>query len=365
MTPWRDFAMASRGATLWHLCQCFRGLRPRSADWTSLISLANQTLTTPALQDVVEQFGDDIPEEVSGYIGELFARNLARNDRLAEQLAEALAALNARGIMPMLLKGSAMLATTPRMTMGRRLISDLDIVVSPDEVEPAYDCLFGLGYRASYEAPDGDAKWYVDLARPGDVGMIDLQRGPPGHRFFYSASGDARQHCRLLEQGSAYIPSATYHALMLIIHDQFQDSDYWVGKTDLRHLLDLRDLADAPDGIDWNLLVSLAPGRLARNAIETQLITLSALLGVSVPQPLRRRLLPHLQYRRRKLQARMPVLGPLLLPLVLLDYRNYRAEVGFEERRSRRLTSRSWTVRRLETARFLFALSREQRAGKV
>ena len=357
--------MANRGATLWHLCRCFQGLRPGSVDWTSLISLANQTLTTPALQDVVEQFADDVPEEVSRYVGELFARNLARNDRLAEQLAEALAALNARGITPMLLKGSAMLATTPRMTMGRRLITDLDIVVSPDEAEPACDCLFGLGYRTHYEAADGDAKWYADLARPGDVGMIDLQQGPPGHRFFYSAAGDIRQHCRLLEQGSAYIPSATCHALMLIIHDQFQDADYWVGKVDLRHLLDLRDLANSPDGIDWNLLVSLAPGKLARNAIETQLVTLNSLLDVSVPHRLRSRLMPRLQYWRRRLQARLPMLRPALFPLVLFDYGNYRSEVGLEERTARHLEPGKWTLPRLETARFLLALSREQRAGKV
>ena len=155
--------MTSQGATLWHLCRCFQGLRPGSVDWTPLISLANQTLTTPALQDAVEQFGDDIPEDVSRYVGELFTRNLARNDRLAEQLAEALAALNAHGITPMLLKGSAMLATTPRMTMGRRLITDLDIVVSPDEVEPARDCLSGLGYRTTTrlrtEMPSGTPTW--------------------------------------------------------------------------------------------------------------------------------------------------------------------------------------------------------------
>jgi hypothetical protein len=340
-------------------------LLPEAIDWTSVISLANQTLTTPSLHDVAERFGDEIPEDVSGYISELFARNLVRNDRLAEQLTEALAALNANSITPMLLKGSAMLATSPRMKTGRRLISDLDIVVAPDEIEPAFDCLVRLGYRTHFEAPDRGAKWYADLARPGDVGMIDLQQGPPGHRFFYSAAGDIRQHCRLLEHGSAYIPSATCHALMLIIHDQFQDSDYWVGRIDLRHLLDLRDLANSPDGIDWNLLVSLAPGKLARNAIETQLVTLSSLLGVSVPHRMRRRLMPRLQYWRRRLQVHLPVLRPVLFPLVLFDYGNYRAEVGFEERRARHLKPRRWTLPRMETARFLLALSREQRAGKV
>ena len=114
-----------------------------------------------------------------------------------------------------------MLATSPRIKMGRRLITDLDLMVSPDEVEPALDCLRNLGYRIHSKTPDGTAKWYADLARPDHVGMIDLHQCPPGHRFFYSAADSVRQHCRL--QGAAYVPSPTYHALMLIIHDQFQD----------------------------------------------------------------------------------------------------------------------------------------------
>lgn len=359
--------MASQGASLPHLCQCFRGTLPKDIDWMSLIGLANQTLTAPALQEVVERFPDAIPHDVSRYISEIVQRNLMRNDRLASQLMEALEALNTSGITPVLLKGSAMLATAPRVNVGRRLISDLDLLVSPDETRSAFDCLLRLGYRPHYTAPDGATKWYADLERPGDVGMIDLQQSPPGHRFFYSAAGDVRQHCQLLSfaHGAAYIPSATYHALALIIHDQFQDSDYWVGNVDLRHLLDLRDLANSPDGIDWKHLASMTPGKLARNAIETQLVTLNALLGVDVPYSMRSRLMPRLQYWRRMLRARMPALRHAFFLLTLFDYGNYRAEAGLEERMARHLKPGARLLPRMETARFLLSLSQEQRVGKV
>lgn len=359
--------MVSQSASLSHLCQCFRGAMPKHIDWMSLIGLANQTLTAPALQDVVERYPDAIPHDVSRYINEIVARNLVRNDRLAAQLMEALVALNTNGITPVLLKGSAILATSPRKQVGRRLISDLDLLVSPDETRSAFECLLRLGYRVHYAAPDGAAKWYADLERPGDVGMIDLQQSPPGHRFFYSAAGDIRQHCQRLslERGSAYIPSATYHALALIIHDQFQDADYWVGKIDLRHLLDLRELANSPDGIDWKHLASLTPGKLAKNAIETQLVTLNALLGVDVPHGMRTRLMPRLQHWRRTLRARMPALRHAFFLLLLFDYGNYRAEVGLEERMAKHLKPEARILPRMETARFLLDLSREQRVGKV
>lgn len=345
------------------MCQCLQGSLPKTIDWMSVISLANETLITPALQGVVERFPDEIPEDVRQYLQEIFTRNLTRNDRLTEQLAEAVAALNGNGVTPVLVKGSAMLATRPRMAMGRRLISDLDILVSPSETDRALDALNGLGYRTYFMTPNDAAKRYIDLKRPNDVGMIDLQQGPPGHHFFYNGSGDIRQHCRLLEQNSAYIPSATYHALMLIIHDQFQDADYWVGKIDLRHLLDLRDLASTPDGIDWQQLAGLAHGRLARNAIETQLVTLSTLLGVDVPVSMRRRLMPRLQHRRRLLQTRVPVLRHAFFLLTLFDYGNYRSEVGLDEQTTELKTKR--ILPRMETARYLLQLSREKRAGKV
>lgn len=356
--------MGSRGTTLSHLCQCLQGSLPQTIDWMSVISLANETLITPALHDIAERFPDAIPEDVRQFLQEIFNRNLARNDRLAEQLAEAVAALNGNGVIPVLVKGSAMLAAWPRLAMGRRLISDLDILVSPNETDRALDALNGLGYRIYFKAPSDAPKRYIDLKRPHDVGMIDLQESPPGHRFFYNGSGDIRQHCQLLEQNSAYIPSATYHALMLIIHDQFQDADYWVGKIDLRHLLDLRDLAHAPNGIDWQQLAGLAHGRLARNAIETQLVTLNTLLGVDVPDSLRRRLLPRLQHRRRMLQARMPALRHAFFLLTLFDYGNYRSEVGLNERTAEHLGARR-ILPRMETARYLLQLSRERRVGKV
>lgn len=357
--------MASRGTALAHLCSCFQGALPENIDWMSVISLANETLTTPALHAVTEHFPDRIPPDVSRYVGEVFARNLVRNDRLVKQLMEVLEALNADGVTPVLVKGSAMLATSPRNKMGRRLVSDLDLLVSHDELQPAFDRLLRLGYRVDARSIDGAAKWYADLARPGDVGMIDLQHGPPGHRFFYSALGDLKQHCRLLERGTAYVPSATCQALMLIIHDQFQDADYWVGQIDLRHLLDLRDLAAAPGGIDWNALASIVPGKLARNAVETQLLTLSALLDVDVPEGMRTRLIPRLQHWRRTLQTDRPGLRHVLFLMALFDYGNYRAEVGLEARMEKPAGDATRVLPRMETIRFLLDLSRGHRNGKV
>lgn len=358
--------MTSQHTSFLHLCQCLRGELPNGVDWMSLIGLANQTLTTPALISIVERYPKDIPGDVHDYVCEIFERNVVRNDRLSAQLAEALVALNREKITPVLMKGSAVLVSSHARGPAR-LISDLDILVSPNEAKAASRCLSELGYSVHYEAPDGAAKWYADLERPGDVGMIDLHQKPPGHGVFYGVSGDVTQNCRPLSWNGAsvYIPSGTYHALMLIIHDQFQDADYWVGKIDLRHLLDLRDLANEPDGIDWQRLALIVPGELARNAMETQLVALSSLLRVNVPPELRSRVIPRIQHGRRMLQIRMPALRRALLLTALLDYQNYRAVLGASGDLISDLKLTRPILPRLDTVRFLAGLSREQRAGKV
>jgi hypothetical protein len=334
----------------------------------SLIGLANQTMTTPALIEVVRRFPERVPHDASRYINEIFERNLIRNDRLLAQLMEAVAALNRSRIIPVLLKGSALLATTQRDRMGTRLISDLDVVVSPAEFETSLECLIKIGYRVYNRTPEGAVKCFADLERPEDAGMIDLHQGPPGRDFFYRSMGDLKQYCELraFEQGEAYVPSATYHALLLIIHDQFQDSDYWLGNIDLRHLLDMRYLANTSGGIDWNALASFARGPLARNALEAQLMTLFSLLNVDVPINMRKRLLPRMQYWRRVVQIRFPLLRHAFLLMALLDYQNYLKEVGLKQSFARHLGPKtSAFLPQLRTMHRLLDLSRKQRNGKI
>ncbi|HKH21741.1 MAG TPA: nucleotidyltransferase family protein [Gammaproteobacteria bacterium] len=360
--------MPNYSRSLIHWCECLQGRVPKHVDWVSLLGLANETLTTPALKEFATRFKDQIPEDVYFYIREMFERNVVRNDRLAAQLAEAVAAINDRGVTPVLLKGAAMLATAPRANHGFRLMSDLDILVSPDEVESTLDALLARSYTVHYQTPpDWAGNWHMDLQRPIDVGMIDLHRAPPGPAFFYRQLGDVKQHCKIahIGKGSAYIPSATYQALILTIHDQFQDSDYWTGNIDMRHLLELRDLAQSPEGIDWNLLASFTPNKLARNALETHLVALFYLFEVDVPARMRNRFIPRIQHWRRLAQARLPFLRQALLPIALLDYRNYREGLGASNKEGNVVGQRKRALPKSDTLGWLLWLSRERRTGKV
>ncbi len=358
-------AMADYSRSLIQLCECLRGSVPKHPDWMSLVGLANQTLTTPALMEFATRFKDQVPEDFYLCIRAMFDRNMARNDRLAVQLAEVVAAINDRGVTPVLLKGAATLATAASSKRGLKLMSDLDIMVLPDQIDETMKALLAVGYCVHIEPQLDAGKWYVDLKRSGDVGMVDLHRELPGPAHFYRPSGSVKQYCEEVPigRGTAYIPSATYQALILTIHDQFQDYDYWTGTIDVRHLIDLRDLATSSEGIDWETLASLTPSKLARNALETQLVALFSLFGVDVPARMRTRFIPRLQHRRRVAQSSFPLLRQALLPMAVLDYRNYRE--GLRASDAAGTISRKWALPKGDTLRFLLALTRERRAGKI
>ena len=111
--------MARHSSALTSLCGCLRGMPPVDIDWTSVIGLANQTLTTPALIDFVHKYAAMLPEDVCTYIRHIHRRNVLRNNRLIAQLEEAVVAMNVHGITPILLKGASTLATSPEARRRR------------------------------------------------------------------------------------------------------------------------------------------------------------------------------------------------------------------------------------------------------
>ncbi|WP_392700000.1 nucleotidyltransferase family protein [Bradyrhizobium sp. RDI18] len=348
------------------LCQCLRGKAPSNLNWMAVLELANKTLTTPFLIDLVDRPDQSVPEDVKVFVREIYRRNALRNDLLRAQLEEAVAALNERDVIPVLLKGSAILATAAPECRATRIMADLDILVDPDQMETALQALAELDYQSHFRAPPESKKQYSDLKRPRDVGMIDLHQAAPGPDYFYRSSGKLLEHCMSVSvgRGTAYLPTTTFQAYMLIIHDQFQDNDYWVGEVDVRHLVELRDLANSSDGIDWKRLMSFAPGRLTRNAIAKQLVALAELLGVDVPVGLRKEPIPRLQFRRLLLQSRFPLARWPLLSVALLDYGNYRRELGADYQTDTRRNA-TLTLPRVHTLRHLAGLVGNHRIGKV
>lgn len=286
--------MMRRSNALEALIAGLRGCPTDRADWQAVIALANHTLLTPDLFSSLLLAGqtDRLPRDVREYLQFVHDCNRERNLRLQAQLGEAVGALNRRGIVPLLLKGAVPLFLSPAGRVPSRMTSDLDLAVEPAEEGPARACLEELGYVEVAGARG--------MARQQDAGMLEVR----------PSRANGFEPPKLVQQDGllANIPPAQSRALHWMEHDLVKEGDYWRGRIDLRHLHDLAQLAQSDD-VDWTALQASVSDQGARNAFDTQLLTLRHFFGTRIPANCAQRPLVRFQHWRRVFTARHPIIG--------------------------------------------------------
>lgn len=303
----------SRSSGLRILANGLHGRAPAAQDWMALISTANEALVTPVLRDALAT--DDVPDDAAAFLDMIAARNDERNRRLRDMLADATARLNTVGVTPVYLKGMAIWAACrPSADSYPRMMSDADLLVRPDETQAAIESLTAGGFQILHRHPEHRHE-AADLWRDGDVGVVDLHRRPPGPPALAALFDREADTIPSPWPGRALIPSPTLQIYLTCLHDLFHEDGFWRGGFDVRHLCDIAELARHPDGVDWDALLSLAPTRLIRNAMLSQLVAAHRIAAAPVPARLLRAVVPRLHHRRHAAQYATPALGA---PLALL-----------------------------------------------
>jgi hypothetical protein len=312
----------SRRRALRDLSAALRGEPPADADWMAVLQLANAALVTPQIHAAALRAGalERLPAEVRTFTAEVYARNRERNRRLLDQLADAVGALNAAGIEPVLLKGAALWASLGRPDEFDRMLNDVDLLVRPDQAVPAIEALIAGGFGLANAYPGPEVHVVAELGRATDVGFIDLHQRPPGPPGVAELE-DLQRHCRRTEWCGvrAWTPEPAVQAFFLVLHDQFHDGDYWRGGFSLRHLTDIAELSRGPEPLDWGLLHRLAKVRLVENALDAELIAAQRIAGADVPEPILRRRWARLQHARHMAQFTWPLLSLPLAGLGMLS----------------------------------------------
>ncbi len=283
-------------------------LARRDLPWDSLLEIANRAFLTPALCAALsdERLSPAVPDGVTTYLAELSRLNRLRNRRLKAQLAELVAALNDQGIGPVLLKGAAVLFTRGDAYATSRMVTDLDILVAPDQASAALAALAKRGYRKiSEHAPPPHT--LGDFARAQDVGAVDLHIAllnepallPIGDMLAravdYTADG---HHVRVL--------APTDRVLHLLLHDLVQDQGLHDGRLNIRHLHEFALLAAGNTPIDWAAIrAHLARHRL-HMALDLWLLAAGTFFGIRMPLPSAPSLGARLLFWRALAQLRHP-----------------------------------------------------------
>lgn len=258
--------------------------------WELVIYIANNYLVTPSLWSGLRSKGLDalLPDDIRRYLCDLHAMNRNRNSHLRRQLIEAIGTLNSVGITPLLLKGSGQLVHPILNDLDTRIMSDLDILIPPEQLSAALDALTEKGYKeleVSYD-PAKLHHW-APLMRPGEYGTIELHRQAlnrfvtqviPTKKIWQAAKS-------MTKDGVLYfLPSPTHSILICMLHSrEFNLSDD-PRQFNLRALHDLAATGTRyPAEIDWLKVHRHMKNHGLGYVAEAQLLATKRLLGMHLP----------------------------------------------------------------------------------
>ena len=129
-------------------------------DWERTLELAELNRVVPLLhQNLSRPRRAGLPEEVARSLAQGYAANLAWNRARSESLEELVREFDGRKIAYLSFKGP-LLAGSYYGDPGLRMFWDLDLLVRPGDLDPAFDALRGLGFEAEPDRSPRERAFY-------------------------------------------------------------------------------------------------------------------------------------------------------------------------------------------------------------
>ncbi len=118
------------------------------SDWNRLVRIADELLVSPALYSGLQRLGlgAAVPDQLLYYLEAGYELNRDRNLRLMKQVREFMPVLASNSIKAVLLKGAAALASRLYRDPGTRMLRDIDVLVSVNELKATAELFYQLGY---------------------------------------------------------------------------------------------------------------------------------------------------------------------------------------------------------------------------
>lgn len=259
--------------------------------WESVVRLANQHLVAPTLWVSLRDKGlvDYLPRDLFEYLQELYDLNTQRNQHLKIQALEAIRALNANGIEPILLKGCGFLFDNTFGDLGARIMVDLDMLVLQQDLDACWQVLHHLGYRPKQSRFDYSNHHHrVPLSRRGAYGPIevhkDLVRKGAAHILPTEVALLYVERLKIDDLMFGVL-TPTYRLVHNILHSEFLYPSEREDATDiLRSLNDLVVISKVyHDEVDWPGIRELMDAHGEGNMLHTYLYLAHRLLGMALP----------------------------------------------------------------------------------
>ncbi|MCB9079766.1 MAG: nucleotidyltransferase family protein [Anaerolineaceae bacterium] len=145
---------------------------PSDEEWEKIAVVAIAVGLAPLLYRQLTEINLDLPPMARAKLAVLRKAHAKRNQEIADQLAEILAACTRENIAVIVLKG-ALLAPTVYDEPALRPMNDIDLLFRAEDIDQAGAVLEALGYSGKYKDPDlgpGVVKHVSTYRRAGNEG---------------------------------------------------------------------------------------------------------------------------------------------------------------------------------------------------
>jgi hypothetical protein len=261
----------------------------RQCDWKRFVALAEQHRVIPRVYRSLTPNSEQLPGQDFAGLRLKYEENARQALWFVGELARILRRLEAHGIKAMPYKGPV-LAQTLYGDVTARQFSDLDILVCPEDVQPAKIALASLGYKPTIELTARSERAYIssgyEYSFDGVSGshLLEVQwRILPR---FYSADFDVAGLFEKAEQ----VTFAGHSFATLCVHDLLlvlcvhAAKHLWV---QLSWLCDVAELAKSRR-IDWDATWQRAHRLGLQRIVALNLLLAHDLLGSALPIPIQR-----------------------------------------------------------------------------
>lgn len=258
--------------------------------WEDVIALANKELLIPALYYALKEKGllECIQDEqLKAYLNEVFSFNKERNEKIVLQLHDFTAICKEINIIPLFLKGAAVLSEDDYAHLGIRSMTDIDIMVSQENFDSALKYLKASGYSENIESDmskleHGHHHW-DSMAKEGMPAALELHKYIETRRFILYTAETARRSANV-DFPDADVLKPTYRLLHAFVHSEISHSQYKSKLLSLRHLYDFSVLANKYYAeIDWALLERLVQENGCKNIFYSYLYMSNMLFNLNTP----------------------------------------------------------------------------------
>lgn len=251
----------------------------QNINWNYLIETASRHGVLPLLyQSLKTTCPDTLAHNILAQLKNFFHSNALRNLFLTQELLKLLTLLKENDIQAIPFKGPV-LAISAYGNLSLRQFSDLDILVSKQDYEPAKELLRSVGYSTLYDKEHETSYLQAQMWHQERQINVDLHYGIPPQELHLDIEGFWQRLEPVSFMGTTILTlSPEDHLLILCINGHKQE---WLQLSDI---CSIALMISTYPNIDWQRLIEQAQNLRIRRILYLILLLVKNLFNTPVPE---------------------------------------------------------------------------------